>query len=152
MTARWWRRLRSAPAHSSDIWLVEDTSGGRNRVAGFYQIGPCVADDSLLGFAGEVIMLYVHPARSGRGFGRALLEHSLEVLAGRGYHWVVIWVLEKNTNARSFYEHHGLRPDGLARSERFAGQSVPVVRYAMPLNDVLDFDALRHGRIVPRDY
>lgn len=149
LTARWRQRLRAESRvgyHASDIWVAED--GGR--VAGFAQIGPCSGDRSLVGFAGEVYMLYVHPAQVGRGLGRALLSHSLDILASRGYYWAVIWVLQKNDAARSFYQRAGMRPDGATRRDHFAGRRVPVLRYAKPINPVLDFDALRRGQLQVR--
>jgi GNAT superfamily N-acetyltransferase len=149
LTARWRQRLRAETRvgyHASDVWVVEDAG----RVAGFAQIGPCGGDRSLAGFAGEVYMLYVHPGQTGRGLGRALLGHSLDILAGRGYYWAVIWVLQKNDGARAFYQRAGLRPDGTTRREHFAGRRVPVMRYAKAINQVLDFEALRRGHVRQR--
>jgi ribosomal protein S18 acetylase RimI-like enzyme len=123
LTSRWRQRLRAEARvgyHASDIWVVEDAG----RVAGFAQIG--------------------------RGLGRALLGHSLDILAGRGYFWAVIWVLQKNDGARTFYQRAGLRPDGATRRDHFAGRRVPVMRYAKPINQVLDFEALRRGHIKRR--
>lgn len=135
---RWIQRMRR-PLRSGDqggnLWVVE----ARGQVVGFVLVGPCLDDASLIGFAGEVLMLYIHPAHQGRGFGRALLMHALEALSGRDYYWCVIWVLAENRGARAFYERMGLRPDGARRRDRFSGQDVAVVRYAKALNPVLDF-------------
>jgi GNAT superfamily N-acetyltransferase len=140
---RWLQRVqtqaRLRPV-ACDLWVIEE----HGAVAGFALIGPCRdgEDTDMAGFAGEVLMLYVHPQRQGAGLGRKLLERALEILAERGYHWLVIWVLEGNHRAQQFYQRSGLRPDGTRRWDRFDGRSVPVVRFARALNPVLDLDAL----------
>lgn len=148
LAARWHQRVRAQPRHrglSRDVWLVEE----RGEVAGFALLGPCRDGDEVAGFAGEVLMLYVHPRRTGRGLGRRLLTHAMDTLARRQYFWSVVWVLEKNRRAQEFYLRMGLRPDGARRWDRFAGRAVPVIRYARALNPIIDFDALCRN---PRSY
>jgi ribosomal protein S18 acetylase RimI-like enzyme len=127
-----WGRKLSRQGDLRGVWVAER----RRRVIGFVEVGACIDDDSLAGFAGEVFMLYVHPEHVGRGVGRALLSRALEALAASPYYWVVIWVVEGNRRARRFYRHLGLRADGATRVDRFAGQPVSVVRHAGPLNPV----------------
>lgn len=145
---RWQRRLRweaTQPAErESDIWVIED--GGR--VLGFATIEPCMDDDDMAGFAGEVSMLYIDPKHLRKGYGAAFLERAFELLVGRGYYWVVVWVLEENRGARAFYERAGLRPDGSAREDRFVNDRVMVLRYAKAINPVFDFSALTRGTLV----
>lgn len=148
LAARWQKRLRwdsSRPdSREQDILVVEH----EGRVAGFAEIGPCVDDAELVGFAGEMNMLYVDPELVGRGLGRQLLDHGLRALAGREYFWVVIWVLEDNQRARRFYERAGLRWDMASREDRFVNERVTVLRYAKALNPVVDFAALARGAVV----
>ncbi len=120
------------------VWVAEVDG----KVVGFSLLGPCRHDAALAGFAGEVTMLYVHADYTGDGFGQALLELSLDELARQQYFWVVVWVVEGNRAARSFYERRGLRLDGARRDDEFDGTRVPVVRYAAPLNPAFDFARL----------
>lgn len=139
--AKTWRGRLSAPA-GDDRVLVAELGG---EVAGFCLLRPCRREPDLVGFAGEVVMLYVHPVAQRRGLGRALLESARVELAGRRLFWLVVWVVEQNHAARAFYRRAGLRPDGARRSDMLAGEAVAVMRYAAPLNPVIDFDRLMTG-------
>jgi len=44
-----------------------------------------------------------------QGYGSAVLCHVLDEMRAAGYAEVVLWVFEKNGNARRFYEKHGFR-------------------------------------------
>lgn len=140
LTQRWQRRL-SRGFSGYTVWVAEDNGG----VVGFAEIGPCLQDDALLGFAGELYMLYVHPSHTGQGIGQALLKSALESLEDRPFFWAVAWVVEGNHLARTFYRRAGLRPDGDRRTDRFADRQVPVLRYARPLNPAVDFNRLFDG-------
>jgi ribosomal protein S18 acetylase RimI-like enzyme len=133
---RWRERLR-APARD-EIILVADLGG---QVAGFCVARPSGEPD-LAGFAGEVQMLYVHPSAQRRQLGRTLFEGARADLAARRLYWLVVWVVEANHAARAFYGRLGLRPDGARRDEVLASEPVAVVRYAGPLNPVIDYEAL----------
>jgi GNAT superfamily N-acetyltransferase len=64
------------------------------------------------GQVGELYALYVHPAWWSTGTGRALMDHVLAKVSRAGYPCVMLWVLEHNARARTFYERAGFRPDG----------------------------------------
>jgi len=64
------------------------------------------------GQVGELYALYVHPAWWSTGTGRALIDHVLAKVSRAGYPCVMLWVLERNARARTFYERAGFRPDG----------------------------------------
>lgn len=68
--------------------------------------------------------LYVSPDRHGRGTGSALLRAAMA-----GQPSATLWVFQRNTPARGFYEHHGFRAvqftDGAHNDEK-----EPDVRYA----------------------
>jgi len=64
------------------------------------------------GQVGELYALYVHPAWWSTGTGRALMDHVLAKVSRAGYPCVMLWVLERNGRARTFYERAGFRPDG----------------------------------------
>jgi ribosomal protein S18 acetylase RimI-like enzyme len=61
---------------------------------------------------GEVLAIYLEPARVGTGLGRTLMAAALAELDSRGFRTVRLWVLEENKVARRFYEKAGFQPDG----------------------------------------
>jgi GNAT superfamily N-acetyltransferase len=79
-------------------------------------------DGRLAGFAAldEDLLdhIYVHPELKGRGIGDALLARVKELRPG-GFR---LWVFQRNTGARRFYERRGLRlvelTDGAGNDER----------------------------------
>lgn len=139
--ARWQRRLRARGG--DELVLVAEGGSG---VEGFSLSRPCVEEQDLIGFAGEIAMLYVHPAAQRRRLGRALFERARADLARQTLFWLVVWVVEANHAARAFYRRLGLRPDGAARADVLGGESVDVVRYACPINPAIDYDALMRPR------
>lgn len=99
-------RLEDLRALSSVIrWGWVRVIHERGKVAGFL-----VRDGDILH------ALYVHPARRGRGLGRALLA---EAKAEAGL--LRLWVVEANAAARAFYEDQGFveaaRSHGLGNDE-----------------------------------
>jgi putative acetyltransferase len=79
------------------------------------------AGDELIGFAavseGWIDHLYVEPSRHGQGVGSALLSIAKEDNAQ-----LELWTLQRNNQARRFYERHGFKPveftDGTANEEQ----------------------------------
>lgn len=74
---------------------------------------------------GQVLeQLYVLPGERGRGVGSSLLAKALEIAGGE----VMLWTFQRNTAARTFYEHRGFVAiectDGAGNEER-----EPDVRY-----------------------
>lgn len=123
-----------------ELVLVGDDRG---EVVGFCVARPSGDDPDLAGFAGEIQMLYVRPPSQRRGVGAAMFEAARAALADSRLYWLVVWVVEANHAARAFYRRVGLRPDGARRDQRLAGEPVTVVRYAGPLNPLVDLAALR---------
>jgi ribosomal protein S18 acetylase RimI-like enzyme len=80
------------------------------------------ADGRVVGFAaldGELLgHLYVHPDAQRQGIGSALLVRAKEVRPDG----LRLWVFQRNTGARAFYERYGFRvvrlTDGSANEER----------------------------------
>jgi GNAT superfamily N-acetyltransferase len=98
---REWVRAGLVPAR--EVWLVELDG----RAAGF------------LALAGdEVEHLYVRPDAQGCGLGSGLLVRAKE----RRPHGLRLWVFQRNTGARRFYERHGFvlvrETDGADNMER----------------------------------
>lgn len=101
------------------------------RVVGFAKVGPC-HDGDMLG-AGEVFQLYVLADWQGRGVGSALMGEALRRLAGEGFVNVVLWVLEENGRAISFYAKHGFVADGQTQAMPRLGDGVTAMRMARRL-------------------
>jgi len=114
---RVWLSLRDAAGYHPDIdrgeLFVCEESG---RLIGFGQARP-----------GQVVAVFVHPDRAGRGVGARLLEHAL-VLARRGHEGPVTVIA--TLNAVGFYERHGFR---VVRryAETRRGVGLPVVEMSL---------------------
>ncbi len=136
LAEHWDRRVRGEP---DDVLVVCSPD---DMVTGFARLTGCADGPDLAGFAGEVSMLYLAPPAVGCGLGAGLWRACVDALAGRGYRWLVVWVLAANHHARAFYRSRGLRADGAWRVDLFDGQPVDVIRYASALNPVVDMAAL----------
>lgn len=55
----------------------------------------------------ELICIHSLCNNWGKGYGTMMINHILDEIKNSGYNSVVLWVFEKNTRARSFYEKHG---------------------------------------------
>jgi GNAT superfamily N-acetyltransferase len=133
---RWRDRLAIVSADRRSAVLVADDDG---RVVGFASSGPSeepeaprVASD-VSAHVGEIYAIYVKPERIGTGVGRALLQHSVDVLKRLGFAEGVLWVLPENARARRFYEAAGWRPDGGETVQRIDGLELPSIRYRSTL-------------------
>lgn len=82
---------------------------------------------------GEVVALYVDPERYGGGVGRLLMAEARRRLAAAGFAEALLWVLDGNERAASFYEREGWRPDGARRVEHPYGVVSNVSRFRRPL-------------------
>ena len=56
--------------------------------------------------------IYVEKAFERSGVGSKLITHFQKEAKEAGIHELCIWVFQENRIARSFYEHHGFKPDG----------------------------------------
>ena len=92
----WIREI--APQHE-EVWVAEDGE----RVVGFFMLSDG---------------LYVYPELHGQGAGSLLFDRVKE-LAPDGFR---LWVFQRNTQAREFYEHRGMQvvelTDGSRNEER----------------------------------
>ncbi len=132
-------RYRHRMRHADGFEHLVATQDGR--VIGYvscgnYRIGQ--DDWTLHQKVGEIVAIYVEPARWGTGAGRALMAAALRRLADRGFREVRLWVLAANDQARRFYERTGFTLDGATAAypvSRPDGSVVelPEVRYTRPL-------------------
>jgi ribosomal protein S18 acetylase RimI-like enzyme len=84
-------------------------------LVGFVTFGES-RDDDAAGL-GEVYALYVDPGCLRGGVGRLLMAEARQRLAAKGFREAILWVLQGNDRARSFYEGEGWSPDGATREE-----------------------------------
>ncbi len=61
--------------------------------------------------------VYVERAMRGRGIGRRMLEHLIELARGIGYHKMVLATLPHNTPGIALYEHLGFTHVGTYREQ-----------------------------------
>jgi ribosomal protein S18 acetylase RimI-like enzyme len=66
---------------------------------------------------GHVFSLYVDPAASGAGLGRALLGRACEELSAGGFGHATLWVFAGNERGLRFYRSAGWAPNGRTRVE-----------------------------------
>jgi ribosomal protein S18 acetylase RimI-like enzyme len=95
--------IRDGMLPNNEVWVAEEDG----RVVGFAGLGE-----------GKLRHLWVEPAAQNRGFGTALLAKAKE----RRPDGFQLWVFQKNTGARRFYERHGFAvvklTDGRDNQER----------------------------------
>jgi ribosomal protein S18 acetylase RimI-like enzyme len=102
--------------------IVAEENG---EIVGFVSVGASRDPDA----DGELYAIYVDPAHWRTGVGRALIEAGEAQLGAEDRRDVVLWVLEDNPRARSFYEAAGWQLDGARRPIEFLGVEVPEIRF-----------------------
>lgn len=98
--SEWWA---NAIRRAASVLVVE--IGGK--VAGYATIGKNRARE--LKQEGEIYELYIRPECQGIGLGTRLFNAARERLASHGLRGLVVWALEDNDNAVSFYGNAGGR-------------------------------------------
>lgn len=121
---RHWREIIEKPPAASHLLVAEQ--GGR--AVGFASLGRAFTDDSL----GELYAIYVLPEAWGAGAGPALMKESLARLA-RDFDEAILWVLEDNPRARTFYEREGWTLTDVSREETFLETPVREAQYRIGL-------------------
>lgn len=81
---------------------------------------------------GEVMAIYILSEYKRRGFGRETMDFAIGELKKAGCSRIILWVLEKNLNARAFYEKYGFRYSGEKR-EIDVGSTQQELKYFMNL-------------------
>jgi ribosomal protein S18 acetylase RimI-like enzyme len=97
---QWWA---NAIRRAATVLVIE--VGGK--VAGYATIGRNRARE--LKQEGEIYELYLRPECQGIGLGTRLFSAARERLAAHGLRGLVVWALEENINAVSFYAGAGGR-------------------------------------------
>ena len=55
----------------------------------------------------EIVAIYVDCDKLGNGIGKKMMEYVMKELKNKGKRKMILWCLEKNENARKFYEKMG---------------------------------------------
>lgn len=98
--SQWWS---NAIKRAATVLVIE--VGGK--VAGYATLGRNRARE--LKQEGEIYELYLRPECQGIGLGSRLFNAARERLVGHGLRGLVVWALEENLNALSFYSSAGGR-------------------------------------------
>ena len=126
-----WRE-RLAIRQGPDYFILVAESIEDMSIAGFCSSGG-TRDEDRKG-TGEVYALYVHPERFRRGVGGMLLAEALHRFAEARYEAATLWTLERNLEARAFYEAAGWRRDGASRPFVYESYSLTEIRYEHDLD------------------
>jgi GNAT superfamily N-acetyltransferase len=110
------------------IFVVEEDGD----VYGFACLGPTKDNDLNKEKSGELYALYLAPEIWGEGYGKQLMQHSINEAIRRGFSDCRVWVYESNARARNFYQSSGFNVDGAERQVE-GGYPLKVVRYSLPL-------------------
>jgi len=79
---------------------------------------------------GELYAFYFHPDSWGDGSATDLINHVEERLQAEGFADAVLWVLDDNPRARTFYERQGWTPSGIvADYDLYCELTLPEVEY-----------------------
>lgn len=125
-----WRSLLKHPEKA--LVLVAETDAGAAR--GMLWLRRISAEGA--GFASEIVVIAVDPARQRRGVGRQLMAALGERLMALAVPDTYLWVYRDNAAARAFYEAVGGRLID-EDVERYGELTLPIVAYAWnPLSDL----------------
>ena len=102
---------------------------------GYAIIGPPQGDEAPK-YAGEIHAVYFVQDSWGKGLAGEAMSFCIERLKLLGYESVVLWVLEDNMRARSFYQKHGFSDDGHGK-EINIGKPLFEIRYFLDFSRTL---------------
>jgi len=129
-TKFWHEHISAVPSARHEIWVAHVEGHAEDQVHGFAALGPARNADAI---TGELYAIYVHPNHWRHGLGRALLAHAIGRLSALGYANAILWVLESNARARTFYELGGWMLDGGTKMETLPDHvDLREVRYWIP--------------------
>jgi ribosomal protein S18 acetylase RimI-like enzyme len=120
-----WQSWLGPASPATERTLVAVDGGA---VIGVGRAGVDTTDNEL----GHLSRLYVEPSWWDSGIGGALYLAAIEHLRSAGFTVASLWVLERNTRARTWYERLGWRATG-ERKPVFAPAGIDDVRYVIDL-------------------
>jgi len=117
------------PSPQFRLWLLSF----QDRPAGYAATGPCRDEGADPEATAEVYALYFLKETWGLGLGGALMTRALASFRERGFRDAALWVLERNTRARRFYEAQGWVQGGAPRTIWQDGIALREQRYRLEL-------------------
>jgi GNAT superfamily N-acetyltransferase len=114
----------SLSARAEETYLVAHD----DEVVGILTIGAARDADLDFRIAGEIWGVYLVPSHWRKGIGALVVREAEMMLCKRGCEMIVLWVLEKNMQARSFYETMGYHVDGAVKTVDW-GVELTALRY-----------------------
>ncbi|MDE7423423.1 MAG: GNAT family N-acetyltransferase [Lachnospiraceae bacterium] len=119
-TGQWVNRINKAGMNN--LVIIED--GLIMGTAGF-----CKSRWEKYSNYGEIVSIYFLPEYIGKGYGRLLLNKCIEELKHCGFSKILLWVLEDNHRARSFYEKNGFICSEVFLEDNIGGKDLREVLY-----------------------
>jgi RimJ/RimL family protein N-acetyltransferase len=92
----------------------------------------CRDDDKANSNTGEIHAIYLLADYWGKGYGKIMMDYAVAELRNAECVEIVVWVLEDNRRARSFYEKYGFVFDGQSKDIDI-GKPLSEIRYALYL-------------------
>jgi ribosomal protein S18 acetylase RimI-like enzyme len=102
---------------------------------GFISFGPSRDKDGKE--KAEIYAIYVLPEFWNQGIGRELLDEAERRIKDNHFIALTLWVLEKNTLARRFYEARGFQLDTSRKEETIGGLLLTELRYEKRMFNIL---------------
>ncbi len=106
-----WKEWLADPGVTTLVGEDED------RIVGFCTLRAGADGDLDHPRVAEIPTLYMLPDLWGRGWGTALCAQIEQEANRLGFHTLVLWVMEMNHAARTFYAHRGFAWDGAERTD-----------------------------------
>jgi ribosomal protein S18 acetylase RimI-like enzyme len=127
--------LVTEPMFTAEDWarLVADHRTPNVLLVAVDETDGVVGDTAAHPQAGEMFLLFVHPAYAGRGIGRALLDAAHDTLRAARCREAFLFVHEQNQRALAVYTAAGYRPDGSDRVSDFRSTRVRELRLVKQL-------------------
>jgi ribosomal protein S18 acetylase RimI-like enzyme len=101
--------FKKAISQNVETFFVAESN---DTIIGFCAIGPTRDPIDNERITAEIYALYLFPEFFGKGIGKLLLENAEKYFYQKEHSQFVLWVLEKNEQARKFYEKSGFITDG----------------------------------------
>lgn len=91
---------RSLAANAEETYLIRQD----DKVVSLLTIGAARDSDMDVSRTGEIWGIYLLPNYWRKGIGKKVVQEAEAILQSREYETIILWVLEKNEQARHFYE------------------------------------------------